>query len=58
MNKTKSKEVKVNLDYDGVFVIKDGELKTISKPDSGFGEQSVTWQNGKIHAIRVSYTEV
>ncbi len=46
----------VDLREDAVLIIKNGKLKRIPKPDSGFGEQVVTWQNGKIHAEKVSYT--
>ena len=46
----------VDLNEDAVLVIKEGKLKRIPKPDSGYGEHVVTWQNGKIHAEKVSYT--
>ncbi|WP_373894448.1 DUF3954 domain-containing protein [Virgibacillus sp. CBA3643] len=49
-------KAEVRLDEDAVIVIKNGELKRVPKPDSGYGEHIVTWQNGKIHAEKVSYT--
>lgn len=49
-------EAKVDLSEDAVLVIKKGELKRVPKPDSGYGEHVITWQNGKIHAEKVSYT--
>lgn len=50
-------KAEVSLKEDAVLVIKNGELRSVPTPDSGFGEQSVLWQDGKIHTIRVSYTE-
>jgi hypothetical protein len=52
----KNKTAEVQLNEDAVFVVKNGELKRIPSPDSGFGENITTWQNGKIHAVKVSYT--
>lgn len=49
-------KVEINLREDAVIVVKNGEVQRIPKPDSGFGETSITWQNGKIHAKKVSYT--
>lgn len=49
-------KAEVRLDEDAVLVVKQGELKRIPKPESGYGEYVVTWQNGKIHAEKVSYT--
>ncbi|MDW0113781.1 DUF3954 domain-containing protein [Sporosarcina saromensis] len=46
----------VDLKEDAVLVIKKGKLKVVTKPDSGFGEHLITWQDGKIHAEKVSYT--
>ena len=46
----------ISLNEDAVLVIKKGELKKMTKPDSGFGEHVITWQDGKIHAEKVSYT--
>ena len=50
-------KVDVDLKEDAVLVIKNGKLKKMPKPDSGFGEHVVTWQDGKIHAKKVTYTE-
>ncbi|MEN2765661.1 DUF3954 domain-containing protein [Ornithinibacillus xuwenensis] len=50
------KTAEIKLDQDAVFIVKKGQLKKINAPDSGFGEQTITWQDGKIHAEKVSYT--
>jgi len=55
MTDEKTKAV-IDLLEDAVYVVKKGKLKKIDKPQSGFGEQLVTWQDGKIHAEKVSYT--
>lgn len=52
----KESKATVDLNEDAVLVIKQGQLKRIPKPISGYGEHVITWQNGKIHAEKVSYT--
>lgn len=47
---------KINLNADAVLVIKRQDLKLITKPESGFGEQLITWYEGKIHTEKVSFT--
>ncbi len=49
-------KVEINLREDAVIVVKNGVPEVIPKPESGFGETSITWQNGRIHAKKVSYT--
>ncbi|MDY0395405.1 DUF3954 domain-containing protein [Virgibacillus halophilus] len=51
-----NRTAEIKLDEDAVFVVKDGQLKRVPRPESGFGESITTWQNGKIHALKVSYT--
>lgn len=40
-----------------IYRVKNGELVKIKNPESGFGKQIITWQNGKITNVEVSYTE-
>lgn len=49
-------KAEVDLREDAVLVIKQGKLKEINAPDSGYGEQVITWQDGKIAHEKVSYT--
>lgn len=42
---------------DEVYRIKDGRKLKVDNPKSGFGKQIITWQNGKITNVEVSYTE-
>ena len=50
------KAAEIKLDEDATYVVKKGVLKEVPRPTSGFGEQLVIWQNGKIHVEKVSYT--
>lgn len=50
------KTVEIKLDEDAAYVVKKGVLKKVPKPSTGFGEQLITWQDGKIHTEKVSYT--
>jgi Protein of unknown function (DUF3954) len=48
---------KVDTSKDGVYIVKGGELKKLSDPSSGYGSQTINWQQGKITHCEVSYTE-
>lgn len=47
---------KISMNTDAVLVIKRKDLKLVTKPESGFGKQLITWQDGKIHTEEVSFT--
>ncbi len=49
--------VKVDTSKDGVYIIKDGELKKVTDPLTGFGKQTIAWQQGKITHCEVTFTE-
>ena len=42
---------------DGVYVVRDGKRKRVTPPESGFGKQTIIWQNGKPIHVECSYTE-
>lgn len=42
------KTTEVNLNENKIYVVKDEKLIPINAPDGGYGEQKVTWQNGKV----------
>jgi len=42
---------------DGVYVVKNGQSKRVTPPESGFGKQTITWENGKPTRWEVSFTE-
>lgn len=47
----------VNIKEEAVYRVKDGELKKITTPKSGYGRQVIVWQDGKITHCEVSFTE-
>lgn len=41
---------------DKVVIVKQGRAIVLDKPETGYGENVITWVDGKIKADRVSYT--
>ncbi len=41
----------------GIYLIKEGDLKKIEAPSNGFGKQIITWQNGKPTLVEVQSTK-
>lgn len=37
----------IDLMKNGTYVVRDGELKEVPKPQSGYGKQVINWQGGK-----------
>ncbi|MCM3787471.1 DUF3954 domain-containing protein [Domibacillus indicus] len=37
----------INLMKNAVYVVKDGKLQEVAKPDSGHGKQIISWQGNK-----------
>ncbi|MGM7682641.1 DUF3954 domain-containing protein [Cytobacillus sp. Hm23] len=54
---TKNKTVDIDLTKDATYAVKDGEIKLVDPPKDGHGEQVITWQNGKPHVFKLSYTK-
>ncbi len=52
------KQIKVNVNdlKDKVIIIKKGVPTVLDKPQTGFGENVISWTEGEITADRVSYT--
>lgn len=48
---------KMDLNKDGVYIIKNGESEKIEPPKTGFGKQIISWQDGKLQHYEVSYTK-
>lgn len=42
--------------YDALIIVKDGIMKEIEGPPTGFGKQTITWQNGKPTHIDTQFT--
>ena len=47
----------MDLTEDAIYRVKKGKVEKIKKPESGFGKQTITWQDGKITNVEVSFTE-
>lgn len=49
--------MKIDLKEDAVYQVKNGKLKKITTPLTGYGKQVILWQDGKIAHSEISYTE-
>lgn len=47
----------IDMSVDGLYLVKNGKIEPIESPSSGFGKQSVLWQNGKPVNIEVNQTK-
>lgn len=47
----------IDLTTNAVYIVKNGVLEKIEPPETGFGKQTVTWQDGKLAHYEVSYTK-
>lgn len=50
-------EEQVDLSVDGLYLVKNGKIEEIERPSSGFGRQSVLWQDGEPVNIEVNQTK-
>ncbi|WP_459503053.1 DUF3954 domain-containing protein [Bacillus sp. C1] len=55
--KTKQLTAEIDVTKNQIHVVKDGRVFSIDPPASGYGEQSVVWQNGKVDRIDTKFTE-
>lgn len=49
--------IKINLNEDALYRVKDGKIEKMDKPISGFGEVVQKWQEGKLGRYEVKYTK-
>ena len=45
-----------NLKENTVYVVRDGKLKQMDKPKTGFGKTIIHWQDDKIVSTEINYT--
>ncbi|MDA2091061.1 DUF3954 domain-containing protein [Bacillus cereus] len=38
----------IDLKENGIYIVKDGQVQQINPPDSGHGEQSFIYKNGRV----------
>jgi hypothetical protein len=55
MNHIKEK-AEIDLNEDAVYIVSNKKLKQLDKPKSGYGKQTITWQNHVLGTAEVSYT--
>lgn len=47
----------INLNENGIYVVKDGMIFKVEAPRSGYGETSCTWIHGKIDRVETKNVE-
>jgi len=52
-----NKIANIKLDENAVYIVKNGELEKVEVPLTGFGKQTINWQDGKLQHYEVSYTK-
>jgi Protein of unknown function (DUF3954) len=55
MNHIKEK-AEIDLNEEAVYIVSNKKLKQLDKPKSGYGKQTITWQNHVLGTAEVSYT--
>ena len=53
---SKTMKAEIDLRENAVYRVIDGRLEKVDTPGVGFGEQIITWQNGKPTHYKISYT--
>ncbi|MHB0801125.1 DUF3954 domain-containing protein [Bacillus thuringiensis] len=52
----KSTKVEIDVTANKIYVVKNGEVTPLNPPATGFGEQIITWQSGKVDRVSTTYT--
>ncbi|QKS71923.1 DUF3954 domain-containing protein [Paenalkalicoccus suaedae] len=47
----------VDLTENAVYIVKDGFIKKVNRPETGFGRHIVSWQKGKPVYAEIQVTE-
>ncbi|AGE75845.1 DUF3954 domain-containing protein [Bacillus cereus group sp. MYBK249-1] len=53
----KPTKVEIDVNDNKIYVVKNGEVTPLNPPATGFGEQIITWQSGKVDRVSTTYTE-
>ncbi|EOO28645.1 phage protein [Bacillus cereus VD133] len=53
----KSMKVEIDVTDNKIYLVKNGEVTLLSPPATGFGEQVITWQGGKVDRVSTTITE-
>lgn len=53
----KNTTTSINLDENGVYIVKDGQLEKMDPPPTGYGRQTIIWQNDIPIRIESTYSK-
>ncbi|MGF9991537.1 DUF3954 domain-containing protein [Bacillus mycoides] len=53
----KSTKVEIDVTDNKIYVVKNGEVTSLNSPTTGFGEQTIIWQGGKVDRVSTTSTE-
>ncbi|OTW72638.1 DUF3954 domain-containing protein [Bacillus thuringiensis serovar roskildiensis] len=53
----KTTKVEIDVTDNKIYVVKNGEVTPLNPPVTGFGEQIITWQGGKVDRVSTTITE-
>ncbi len=56
-SRMKSTKVEIDVTNNKIYVVKNGEVTPLNPPVTGFGEQVITWQGGKVDRVSTTITE-
>lgn len=45
-----------DIEMNGVYILKDGEVTWMKPPESGYGQHVIVWVNGKVSHTQVTCT--
>ena len=50
-------KIEIDVTDNKIYVVKNGEVTPPNPPATGFGEQVITWQGGKVDRVSTTITE-
>ncbi|PGB86950.1 DUF3954 domain-containing protein [Bacillus toyonensis] len=53
----KPTKIEIDVTDNKIYVVKNGEVTPLNPPATGFGEQIIIWQGGKVDRVSTTSTE-
>ncbi|MED1381138.1 DUF3954 domain-containing protein [Bacillus mycoides] len=53
----KPMKIEIDVTDNKIYVVKNGEVTPVNPPATGFGEQTIIWQSGKVDRVSTTSTE-
>ncbi|MBT2580229.1 DUF3954 domain-containing protein [Bacillus sp. ISL-8] len=53
----KPMKIEIDVTDNKIYVVKNGEVTSLNPPTTGFGEQTIIWQGGKVDRVSTTSTE-